>query len=303
MYSETLGAHRRGAHLRRLQPHVLPAVPARLPRHAAPLLRLSARVPGAQRAVVGGRRRSSRSATCCRSSTSRWSLLPRRARRRQPVGRDRARVADRLAAADAQLRRQPAAPEDVYDYDAERAADAHAALRAEDAHAAPRDERATPPRARRRRRARHRAASARSETAALGMWVFLATEILFFGGLLLRLPLRAHALAGRLRRRRAAHTDVLLGTLNTARAADQQLRRGARGRGRRARPRAAGWRRCSGDRGARRRLSRHQGHRVPARMDRAAVSRPRLPRSPASAGRRALLLALFRDDRRCTRCT
>jgi cytochrome c oxidase subunit 3 len=53
------------------------------------------------------------------------------------------------------------------------------------------------------------------QIAQLGMWVFLATEVLFFGGLLFAyLYGRANwpdgfALAGR-------HTDVLLGTLNTA---------------------------------------------------------------------------------------
>ncbi len=61
---------------------------------------------------------------------------------------------------------------------------------------------------------RHAEAALRSETAELGMWVFLATEILFFGGLFFAyLYGRGHwpegfALAGR-------HTDVLLGTLNT----------------------------------------------------------------------------------------
>jgi len=52
------------------------------------------------------------------------------------------------------------------------------------------------------------------ETARLGMWIFLATEVLFFGGLLLgyldarmRWP-QGFALASR-------HTDVVLGTLNT----------------------------------------------------------------------------------------
>ena len=44
-----------GDHLRRLQPDVLPAVHPRLPRHAAALSRLPAGVPGAERAVVGGR--------------------------------------------------------------------------------------------------------------------------------------------------------------------------------------------------------------------------------------------------------
>ena len=59
------------------------------------------------------------------------------------------------------------------------------------------------------------AAARRSEIGQLGMWVFIATEVLFFGGLFFAyLYGRWHwpagfALAGR-------HTDVLLGTLNTA---------------------------------------------------------------------------------------
>jgi len=62
---------------------------------------------------------------------------------------------------------------------------------------------------------RHADARLRAETAELGMWVFIATEVLFFGGLFFAyLYGRSHwpqgfALAGR-------HTDVWLGTLNTA---------------------------------------------------------------------------------------
>jgi hypothetical protein len=62
-------------------------------------------------------------------------------------------------------------------------------------------------------------------TADFGMWVFIASEILFFGPLLLTYAYgrsqwpEGFAAASR-------HTDVLLGTLNTARAADQQLLRG-----------------------------------------------------------------------------
>lgn len=53
------------------------------------------------------------------------------------------------------------------------------------------------------------------QTAQLGMWIFLATELLFFGGLFVAyLYGRSHwplgfAAAGR-------HTDVVLGTVNTA---------------------------------------------------------------------------------------
>ena len=51
MYPEALGKDFRGQHLPGLQPHLLPAVRPRLPGHAAPLPRLSGRVPGAQRSL------------------------------------------------------------------------------------------------------------------------------------------------------------------------------------------------------------------------------------------------------------
>ena len=62
---------------------------------------------------------------------------------------------------------------------------------------------------------RHADAELPAETDELGMWVFIATEVLFFGGLFFAyLYGRTHwpdgwALAAR-------HTDVVLGTLNTA---------------------------------------------------------------------------------------
>jgi cytochrome c oxidase subunit 3 len=55
----------------------------------------------------------------------------------------------------------------------------------------------------------------RDETAELGMWVFIATEVLLFGGLLLGYFVYRHAYpasfsaAGR-------HTDIVIGTVNTA---------------------------------------------------------------------------------------
>jgi cytochrome c oxidase subunit 3 len=55
----------------------------------------------------------------------------------------------------------------------------------------------------------------RDETAELGMWVFIATEVLLFGGLILsyfvyrHAYLQAFAAASR-------HTDILIGTANTA---------------------------------------------------------------------------------------
>src|SRR5215831_19893309 len=62
---------------------------------------------------------------------------------------------------------------------------------------------------------RHEDVALRLESAEFGMWIFLATEILFFGGLLFAYAVArgqwpaGFAIAGR-------HTDVLIGTLNTA---------------------------------------------------------------------------------------
>lgn len=62
---------------------------------------------------------------------------------------------------------------------------------------------------------RHADPGLRRETDELGMWIFIATEVLFFGGLLFGyVYARSHwpqgfAVAG-------AHTDVVLGTVNTA---------------------------------------------------------------------------------------
>ena len=52
------------------------------------------------------------------------------------------------------------------------------------------------------------------DTGRLGMWIFLATEVLFFGGLLVAYGYgRTHWPEGFAAASR--HTDVLLGTLNT----------------------------------------------------------------------------------------
>ena len=105
MYPEGLGEAGRADHLRRLQPDVLPAVHPRLPGHAAPLLAVSAGVPGAQRDVLGrgvhSRGRLSSSA----------DLLPLVAALRQgprPIrGAHGPGVDDAFAAADFQFRRSP----------------------------------------------------------------------------------------------------------------------------------------------------------------------------------------------------
>jgi len=53
------------------------------------------------------------------------------------------------------------------------------------------------------------------ETAALGMWTFLSTEILFFGGTILSYVVYRHSYPGAWAEG-SRHTSLLLGTLNTA---------------------------------------------------------------------------------------
>ena len=55
----------------------------------------------------------------------------------------------------------------------------------------------------------------RDETAELGMWVFLATEVLLFGGLLLSYFVYRHAYPQAFAAA-SRHTDILIGTANTA---------------------------------------------------------------------------------------
>jgi cytochrome c oxidase subunit III len=55
----------------------------------------------------------------------------------------------------------------------------------------------------------------RDETAELGIWVFLATEVLLFGGLILAYFVYRHAYAQAFLTA-SQHTDILIGTANTA---------------------------------------------------------------------------------------
>ena len=55
----------------------------------------------------------------------------------------------------------------------------------------------------------------RDETAELGMWVFIATEVLLFGGLLLGYFVYRHAYPQAFAEA-SRHTDILIGTANTA---------------------------------------------------------------------------------------
>ena len=55
----------------------------------------------------------------------------------------------------------------------------------------------------------------RDETAELGMWVFIATEVLLFGGLILSYFVYRHAHPQAFMAA-SRHTDILIGTANTA---------------------------------------------------------------------------------------
>ena len=100
-----------------------------------------------------------------------WSLRYGTARRREPVGRGRPRVDDDVAAADGELRGD---------------ADRHVGR----VRLPARRWRVMLPDGRRTAHAHHPALAhqfdnleQQSEAATLGMWVFLVTEVLFFGGL------------------------------------------------------------------------------------------------------------------------
>jgi cytochrome c oxidase subunit 3 len=55
----------------------------------------------------------------------------------------------------------------------------------------------------------------RDETAELGMWVFIATEVLLFGGLLLGYFVYRHTYPAAFAAA-SSHTDIVIGTANTA---------------------------------------------------------------------------------------
>ena len=101
-----------------------------------------------------------------------WSLRYGQHRRLEPVGRGRPRVDDDVAAADRELRRD---------------ADRHLGrLRLPDAGGGPCCLTAAAhasTRIIRRSRTTSTTSSSRREASTLGMWVFLVTEVLFFGGL------------------------------------------------------------------------------------------------------------------------
>src|SRR5437868_1766834 len=58
-------------------------------------------------------------------------------------------------------------------------------------------------------------ASHRDETAELGMWVFIASEVLLFGGLILGYFVYRHSYPAAFAAA-SRHTDIVIGTANTA---------------------------------------------------------------------------------------
>ena len=153
--------------LPRLQPDLLPAIHSGLPGHAATLLDVSGRVPGAARHVHRRRFRAGGRISDAADLLHVVAAL-RTHRRAESVGRHRSGMADRLAAARAQLRR--------------------------DARSSPRRLTITP-RWRRPKldshtetlelREQFETPAQQKEASTLGMWIFLVTEIMFFGGLFL----------------------------------------------------------------------------------------------------------------------
>ena len=143
--------------------------------HAAPLRDVSAGVPGVQRALDGRRDDARR-----RLPASRWSTCLVAGSYGKPAGDnpwgvEGPRVGDDVAAADVQLRRTPIVTEATHSYapHTRRSKLPDAALAHAGAHA------------RRHPRLQHHFDTMAQQKAAasLGMWVFLAQEIMFFGGM------------------------------------------------------------------------------------------------------------------------
>ena len=124
------------------------------------------------------------------------------------------------------------------------------------------------------------------EASALGMWVFLVTEILFFGGLFLAYTIyrwqNARAFADA-----SLHLDITLGTFNTAVLICQQPDDGDGGLQRRRRTKEAPRRLPRRDDAPGRRVPRGQGRRVHRTSSTPSRSRARdsASRSPPTRGR------------------
>ena len=119
------------------------------------------------------------------------------------------------------------------------------------------------------RRISSRLCAQQHEAAQLGIWVFLATEVLFFGGLFLGYAVYRGRLSGGFAEA-ARHTTIVIGTVNTAILLTSSLTMAlavARGGG--APPAFAGMA-AAGDCGVGLRLSRDQGDRIPQGLARAS---------------------------------
>ncbi len=165
----------------RVQPDVLPAVRARLPGDAAAVLRVSARVPGAQRDVHRRGPRSWRSATCSRwstwSSRSGWAKRPGRTPGAPRAWNGRSRR-----------------PRSVHNFDEPPVARSGPTTIRSGSMTVSLAEAVRQPRRPPGLALRGPGSAARAPT--LGMWTFLATEVMFFGGLFMgvrRLPVHRRA--------------------------------------------------------------------------------------------------------------
>ena len=131
--------------------------------------------------------------------------------------------------------------------------------------------------------------------ATLGMWTFLATEILFFGGMFMTYityrHLYPHAFAEASR-----HTIVLFGTINTANSLNQQPHDGLRCSRRAGKPQQISGALPPSHHFSRLLFSRRQRVRVLRRPERAPLARSALQQITVCAGPN-LLVSLLGHDR------
>ena len=195
--SRGVGEVRGAARVRRVQPDVLPAVHRRLPRHAAALCDVPAGIPGVQRPVDRGRHRARR-------------RLPAAAHLLHVVAeeRDRSRARTRGARKGLEWEIPVAAADGELRGDADRHRTRRTSTLRAGRSALSTEREPTSPRAgcdpaghgARHRHAHHPALQhhfddmeQQAEASTLGMWVFLVTEIMFFGGLFMAYMVYRHA--------------------------------------------------------------------------------------------------------------
>ena len=194
----------------RLQPHILPAIYSRVPGHAAPVLGLLplAGIPGAECALDRGSHRFWPSAICCR-----WSISSGRCAMasRAPDNPWNAAGLEWTIPSPPptfNFEEQPVVTWEAYNYD-ERPSRRRSRLHT------------SPPATASEKRTRtlpscitSHTAEQQKDAASLGMWIFLVTEIMFFGGmfcayLVYRFWYFGDFAAG------SSSLDLTLGTVNT----------------------------------------------------------------------------------------